>query len=120
VINLVPDKSAVFAEIARILRPGGRLVVSDIVLDGELPDVVRENVMAYVGCVSGAERRQVYFDMLAAAGLGKVEILKDADFLEMTEKASPTEVISLLEAAKIDRNDVAGKVRSVTYRARKV
>lgn len=120
VINLVPDKAAVFAEIARVLRPGGRLVVSDIVLDGELPDLVRENVMAYVGCVSGAERRQVYFEKLAAAGLGEVEILKDVDFLEMTEKASPAEVISLLEAAKIDRADVAGKVRSVTYRARKV
>jgi len=120
VINLVPDKSAVFAEIARVLRPGGRLVVSDIVLDGELPDIVRDNVIAYVGCVSGAEQRQVYFEKLAAAGLGDVEILKDADFLEMTEKASPAEIISLLEAAKVDRKDVAGKVRSVTYRARKV
>ena len=119
VINLVPDKSAVFAEVARVLRAGGRMVVSDIVLDGELPDAIRKNVMAYVGCVSGAEKRQVYFDQLSAAGLGDVEILKDTDFLEMMEKASPAEVISLLEAAGIDRNDVAGKVRSVTYRARK-
>jgi SAM-dependent methyltransferase len=120
VINLVPDKSAVFAEIARVLRPGGRMVVSDIVLDGELPEAVRKNVMAYVGCVSGAERRAVYFDLLADAGLGDVEILKDVDFLEMTEKASPAEVISLLEAAGIDRSEVAGIVRSVTYRARRV
>ncbi|MDX2437354.1 MAG: arsenite methyltransferase [Acidobacteriota bacterium] len=120
VINLVPDKSAVFAEIARVLRPGGRMVVSDIVLDGELPDAVQKNVMAYVGCVSGAQRRQVYFDLLADAGLGDVEILKDVDFLEMTEKASPAEVISLLEEAGIERSEVAGIVRSVTYRARKV
>ena len=120
VINLVPDKSAVFAEIARVLRPGGRMVVSDIVLDGDLPDAVQKNVMAYVGCVSGAQRRQVYFDLLADAGLGDVEILKDVDFLEMTEKASPAEVISLLEEAGIERSEVAGIVRSVTYRARKV
>jgi arsenite methyltransferase len=119
VINLVPDKSTVFAEIARVLRPGGRLVVSDIVLDGELPDVIRNNVMAYVGCVAGAEQRQTYFGKLAVAGLGDVEILKDVDFLEMTEKASPAEIISLLEAAGIERSEVAGIVRSVTYRATK-
>lgn len=120
VINLVPDKSKVFDEIARVLRPGGRLVVSDIVLDGDLPEAIRDNVMAYVGCVAGAERRERYFEMLADAGLGHVKILKDVDFLEMTEKASPAEVFSLIEQAGIAREDVAGKVRSVTYRARKV
>jgi arsenite methyltransferase len=119
VINLVPDKAAVFAEIARVLRPGGRLVVSDIVLDGELPAIVRDNVIAYVGCVAGAELRQDYFEMLADAGLADVKILKDLDFLEMTEKASPAEIISLLEAAGIERSEVAGIVRSVTYRATK-
>jgi ubiquinone/menaquinone biosynthesis C-methylase UbiE len=119
VINLVPDKSAVFTEVARVLRPGGRMVVSDIVLDGELPEAIRKNVMAYVGCVSGAEKRQVYFEKLSAAGLGDVEILKDTDFLEMIEKASPAEVVSLLEAEGIDRSEVAGIVRAVTYRARK-
>ena len=119
VINLVPDKSQVFNEISRILRPGGRLVVSDIVLDGELPDSIRENVLAYVGCVAGAERRERYFEMLQEAGLGEVEVLKDVDFLEMTERDSPAEVISIMEREGIDREDVAGIVRSVTYRARK-
>ncbi len=103
VINLVPDKARVFAEIARVLRPGGRLVVSDIVLDGDLPEAIRKNVLAYVGCVAGAERRESYFEMLADAGLGEVEILKDVDFLEMTEKASPAEVMSLMEEAGIER-----------------
>ena len=119
VINLVPDKKLVFTEIARILRPGGRLVVSDIVLDGDLPGAIRESVLAYVGCVAGAERRERYFEMLGEAGLGEVEILKDVDFLEMTEKASPAEVVSVLEQTGIERDEVKGIVRSVTYRARK-
>jgi len=119
VINLVPDKALVFTEIARVLRPGGRLVVSDIVLDGDLPGAIRESVLAYVGCVAGAERRERYFEMLSQAGLGEVEILKDVDFLEMTENASPAEVVSLMEQAGIARDEVAGIVRSVTYRARK-
>ena len=119
VINLVPDKSLVFNEIARVLRPGGRLVISDIVLDGDLPAAIRDNVLAYVGCVAGAERRENYFEMLREAGLGDVEVLKDVDFLEMTENASPAEVFSIMEKEGIARDDVAGIVRSVTYRARK-
>ncbi|MGD9252811.1 MAG: arsenite methyltransferase [Holophagae bacterium] len=119
VINLVPDKAVVFREIARVLRSGGRLVISDIVLDGELPREVQDSVMAYVGCVAGAAPRDDYFQMLQDAGLGEIEILKDVDFLDMTEKASPAEVLSLMQQAGIDRGEVAGVVRSVTYRARK-
>lgn len=119
VINLVPDKALVFAEIARVLRTGGRLVISDVVLDGELPDAIRDNVLAYVGCVAGAERRERYFEMLDEAGLGDVEVLKDVDFLDMIEEASPAEIISIMESEGISRNAVAGIVRSVTYRARK-
>jgi ubiquinone/menaquinone biosynthesis C-methylase UbiE len=119
VINLVPDKALVFSEISRVLRPGGRLVVSDVVLDGDLPEAIRKNVLAYVGCVAGAERRERYFEMLGEAGLGEIEILKDVDFLEMIEKASPAEVLSLMEQAGVARGEVEGIVRSVTYRARK-
>jgi arsenite methyltransferase len=119
VINLVPDKALVFAEIARVLRTGGRLVISDVVLDGRLPDAIRDNVLAYVGCVAGGERRERYFEMLDEAGLGDVEVLKDVDFLDMTERASPAEIISIMESEGISRNAVAGIVRSVTYRARK-
>ena len=108
-----------FSEIARVLRPGGRLVVSDIVLDGELPEAIRNSVLAYVGCVAGAERRESYFEMLTEAGLGEVEILKDVDFLAMTEKTSPAEVQSLMEQTGVERGEVEGIVRSVTYRARK-
>lgn len=119
VINLVPDKGAVFREIARVLRPGGRLVISDIVLDGELPEAITSDVLAYVGCVAGAVQRETYFDLLAGAGLGGVEILKDVDFLAMTEKASPAEVLAIAASTGVTIDEVRGVVRSVTYRARK-
>ena len=119
VINLVPDKAVVFHEIARVLKPGGRMVISDVILDGALPEAVSNDVLAYVGCVAGAEKRESYFQKLADAGLTDLEIIKDVDFLEMTEKAAPAEVLAIMESAGISKDDVTGIVRSVTYRARK-
>jgi len=119
VINLVPDKSKVFAEIARVLKPGGRLVVSDVMLDGELPEVVTKDVMAYVGCVSGAVRREDYFAMLTAAGLGEIEIVKDVDFLATVADSIPKEISGAMEQLGLKNKDLEGVVRSVTYRARK-
>lgn len=78
VINLVPDKSQAFREVARVLRPGGRVVISDIVLDGDLPDALRDDLLAYVGCVAGALRRERYFAAVQDAGLSDVEVLKDS------------------------------------------
>jgi len=75
VINLAPDKPAVFREIARVLKPGGRLAVSDIALKGELPAAVANSLVAYVGCVSGAIRIDQYRDGLLAAGFEHVEIV---------------------------------------------
>ena len=57
VINLVPDKAAVFGEISRVLKPGGRVVVSDIVLERPLPEAVAKDVFAWCGCVAGASDR---------------------------------------------------------------
>ncbi len=119
VINLVPDKAAVFAEIARVLKPGGRLVVSDIVLDGALPEAVAADVYAYVGCISGAALRDVYFAQLRAAGLAGVEILKDVDYLAVVRETAPAETDDLLGRNGVAWTDVEGRVRSITYRARK-
>jgi SAM-dependent methyltransferase len=118
VINLVPDKGKVFQEAARILRPGGRMVISDIVLDGRLPEAIEKDVYAYVGCVSGAMLRDEDFGLLRAAGFG-VEVLKDIDYLASLEDAAPDEARALLERSGVRREAVVGRVRSVTYRARK-
>lgn len=119
VINLVPDKGAVFAEVARVLKPGGRLVISDIVLDGTLPDAVAKDVYAYVGCVSGAMLRGEYFGLLRRAGFSGVEVLKDVDYLGSIGDAFPAELAKLLSASGIAPETLTGKVRSVTYRAAK-
>ena len=117
VINLVPDKGAVFREISRVLKPGGRMVISDVVLDGALPDAVTSNVLAYVGCVAGALQRDQYFSLLRDAGLGEVEILKDVDFVELVGDSLPAELQEIAAASGITAEDVRGLVRSVTYRA---
>ncbi len=119
VINLVPDKAAVFREMARVLRPGGRAVISDIVLDAPLPDAVRADVLAYVGCVAGAMERLTYFDLLRAAGLTEIEVLRDVDFLGMVGDQIPEEIACVLERTGITLEEVRGRVRAVTYRARR-
>lgn len=119
VINLVPDKARVFAEIARVLKPGGRLVISDVVLDGRLPEAVERDVYAYVGCVAGAALRQDYFSELDAAGLGSVEILSDVDYLAGLVASAPAEAAALVDRTGARWEDLEGRVRSITFRARK-
>jgi SAM-dependent methyltransferase len=75
VLNLAPDKPAVFREISRILKPGGRLAVSDIALKGELPEAISQSMAAYVGCIAGAIRIDEYRSGLLAAGFEHVEIV---------------------------------------------
>jgi SAM-dependent methyltransferase len=75
VLNLAPDKPAVFREIARVLKPGGRLAVSDIALKHELPEAIAKSVAAYVGCIAGAIRVDDYRSGLFAAGFEHVEIV---------------------------------------------
>jgi arsenite methyltransferase len=74
VLNLVPDKGRAFAEMFRVLRPGGRFCISDIVATGELPAAVREVAALYVGCVAGAMAEQTYLTLLETAGFHDVRI----------------------------------------------
>jgi SAM-dependent methyltransferase len=75
VINLAPDKPAVFREIARVLKPGGRLAVSDIALKADLPPAIAQSMAAYVGCIAGAIKVDGYREGLLAAGFEHVQIV---------------------------------------------
>lgn len=119
VFNLVPDKPAVFREVARVLKPGGRIVVSDILLDRPLPEAMARDLLAWVGCVAGAELREPYFAAVAAAGLGEIEILRDADYGATFEAAAPEQAAELLSRSGVDPAAVRGTIRSITWRARK-
>jgi len=117
VINLVPDKAAVFAEIARVLKPGGRVVVADIVLDRPLPDAIAKDVLAWCGCVAGASDRRDYLAMVEAAGLGGVEVLKDEDYLDSFARLAPGEVDSMLARWGVTLKELERTVHSITWRA---
>ena len=80
VINLSPDKKKVFKEALRVLKPGGRLIVSDVVLLKELPDFIRNSVEAYVGCLSGALLKNDYINAIKEAGFREVNIVDEAFF----------------------------------------
>jgi len=88
VINLSPDKSQVFREALRVLRPGGRLLVSDLVLTRPLPDALRDSVTAYVGCVAGASSRDDYLALMRDAGFRDVAIVAENPYTVGVEDAS--------------------------------
>jgi arsenite methyltransferase len=90
VINLVPDKKAAFKEAYRVLRSGGRLMVSDIVLLGELPEFIRKSVEAYVGCVSGAALRDDYLGTIRSAGFEAVRVIDESSFSLDCVTSDPT------------------------------
>jgi SAM-dependent methyltransferase len=87
VINLSPDKAQVWREIARVLRPGGRAVVSDIVLLRPLPGELREMVEALVGCVAGAVMIDDYRAAIDAAGLTEVQMTAKPQYVEALQQA---------------------------------
>jgi len=80
VINLSPDKEAVFKDAHRVLRSGGRLMVSDLVLAKDLPKEIEESVEAYVGCLAGAIKKDEYLKSITMAGFKDVKVVSEASY----------------------------------------
>ena len=80
VINLSPDKDKTFQEAFRVLKPGGRLMISDIVLLKKLPKLVKESIEAYIGCLSGAVIKDAYLEKIRAAGFEDVQVIDETIF----------------------------------------
>lgn len=100
VINLSTDKPRVFREAYRVLKPGGRLMVSDIVLTKELPDFVRESVQAYIGCVSGAMLEEEYLGAIEAAGFKDVRVADETGISTDSMENDPT-AVSIAESLNL-------------------
>ncbi len=77
VLNLVPDKKKAFAEIYRILKPGGHFSISDVVIQGELPEGLRNDAEMYAGCVAGAIRKEDYLDLIRQTGFKGIHVQKE-------------------------------------------
>ena len=121
VINLSPDKDRVFGEAFRVIRPGGRLMVSDIVLERPLPESLASSVEAYVGCVAGGMLREDYLRAIEAAGFGPPTVLSESGMAVDCLASDPT-VRAAVAASGFSREDLelaAESVTSVCVQARK-
>jgi len=119
VINLVPDKDRAFAEAFRVLRPGGRLMVSDIVLVGELPERVQRSVGAYVGCLSGAVTRETYLGAIRDSGFSDILVHEETEFpLDcMVNDGTVSAVLGDLQIGGRDLQAIGDAVRSLKVSA---
>lgn len=117
VINLVPDKGRAFREAFRVLKPGGRLMVSDIVLTGELPAAIKNSVEAYTGCISGASRREEYLAAIGAAGFTEVSIQGENTFSADCIVADPTARAETQGLSEAEIEEAVGAFVSVRVQA---
>ncbi len=116
VINLAADKDRVLREAFRVLKPGGRFAVSDVVVRGSVPDAVRRSMLLWVGCIAGALEEQEYKSKLAGAGFGEID-------MEPTRVYNIEDARRFLAAANVDVDAIAaeteGKFMSAFIRAAK-
>jgi len=117
VINLSADKDQVLREAFRVLKPGGRLAVSDVVVDGVLPEAVRRDMEAYVGCVAGALERGDYLNRLAKAGFeqASIEPTRRYNFSDLESTCCSSAAVAQLSGD--DRKEFDGKVMGAFIRA---
>ncbi|MCL4429995.1 MAG: arsenite methyltransferase [Chloroflexi bacterium] len=105
VINLSPDKQRVFNEAYRVLKPKGRLMISDMVLLKELPEKVKASVFAYVGCVAGADMKEDYLGKIKQAGFGQVEVVEENHLPEAM--LDEPDIKAFVEEQKLAKREIA-------------
>ena len=125
VVNLSPDKPQVFRDTFRALKPGGRMLISDIVLLRELPDAIRESIEAYVGCVAGASMKANYLAAIEEAGFEDVEVLKEVSADSAFSGSSEAKI--LIDGEEVDPeslgldqekvHQLAGTISSISVKA---
>jgi arsenite methyltransferase len=121
VINLSPAKEKVFQESFRVLKPGGRLMVSDIVLLKELPEAIKSSVAAYTACVAGAETKESYLGAIRKAGFREIRVLEETVFPTQVLANDPTarEIMKNLNLSPQKAEELARSVVSVKVSALK-
>jgi arsenite methyltransferase len=119
VINLAPDKKRVFGEAYRVLKPGGRLMVSDIVLTKALPPALKNSIEAYVGCVAGASKKEDYLATIKSVGFTKV-IVNQEDVFPLNDVVTDPSSQAIIKSLKITDetiNEFAEAVLSIKVSA---
>jgi arsenite methyltransferase len=119
VINLAPNKRRVFEEAFRVLAPKGRLMVSDIVLLKELPESIQKNVEAYAGCISGAELKDRYLELIREAGFKEVKVIDEKTYpLEyIISESTLKDTIKMTSMTEAEVREAAKTVVSVKVSA---
>jgi arsenite methyltransferase len=117
VINLSPDKKRVFEEAFRVLKPGGRVMVSDIALLKELPAELKDSIAARVGCVGGATTREEYLATIEAAGFKDVDIMNEVSTSEIYDRDTVRDLAANLGISSPTVSDVVGSIISMQIRA---
>lgn len=115
VINLSPDKERVFQEAYRVLKPGGRIMVSDIVLLAQLPDALRHSIQAYIGCIAGAVMKDDYLGAAIKAGFHDVKIMDETVFPvnDFVDHPAVQEAVSDLDITKDKIEKLSATVASI-------
>ncbi len=121
VINLVPNKRLVFKEAFRVLKPGGRLAISDVVLTRELPNFVKNSTKAYIGCLAGAIMKQEYLEIIANVGFSDISVAAESSFpvQSLLCESGGSAAIEMPQFSPEQQKEIAESVLSIKVNARK-
>ncbi len=121
VINLSPNKQRVFDEAFRVLKSSGRLMISDMVLLEKLPEALKKNVLAYVGCISGAELKTEYVKMMEKSGFKDTTVVEETKMAidQILSDATAKSIIKQLKLTRKRVGEILGSVVSIKVSARK-